>query len=331
MDFTKKNGALVPKQRLFAPMLASFGGGSARGFNPGGPDSGSGYYFGAEYSGWTGSDIIFNNATYDEYNGSGTTTYDSLDTFIDNANNRIYGGYNTVHYLSWTNGGSTYASNASFYSVNPSTDLSDLSGFATSGMGSEGRGVTVAYLSDASRTAVLVVGHSNSATGKGAYFYRMSDGAYLGKADFTNSSGTASNADDAGLCWDGEYLLRINRSDSAIYAYEMPSSSSISGSLSLIYQWTTPSAVQYGMVFCGYNSNGQRRVIYSDNAYTSGCREVLLDVPTAPNQYSLGHTVVGSTGKYDLGATNYSLALDYKNTRLIVGGYSNHKYRVFGT
>lgn len=36
MDYTKKNGVLVPKQRLFAPMLASFGGGSARGFNPGG-------------------------------------------------------------------------------------------------------------------------------------------------------------------------------------------------------------------------------------------------------------------------------------------------------
>lgn len=36
MDYTKKNGVLVPKQRLFAPMLATFGGGSARGFNPGG-------------------------------------------------------------------------------------------------------------------------------------------------------------------------------------------------------------------------------------------------------------------------------------------------------
>jgi hypothetical protein len=36
MDFTKKNSVLVPKQRLFAPMLSTFGGGSARGFNPGG-------------------------------------------------------------------------------------------------------------------------------------------------------------------------------------------------------------------------------------------------------------------------------------------------------
>lgn len=36
MDYTKKNGVLVPKQRLFAPMLSTFGGGSARGFNPGG-------------------------------------------------------------------------------------------------------------------------------------------------------------------------------------------------------------------------------------------------------------------------------------------------------
>lgn len=35
MDFTKKNGVLPEKQRLFAPMLSTFGGGSSRGFNPG--------------------------------------------------------------------------------------------------------------------------------------------------------------------------------------------------------------------------------------------------------------------------------------------------------
>lgn len=40
MDYTKKNGVLVPKQRLFAPMLSTFGGGSARGFNPGGGGGG---------------------------------------------------------------------------------------------------------------------------------------------------------------------------------------------------------------------------------------------------------------------------------------------------
>ena len=43
MDYTNKNGVLVPKQILFAPMLSTFGGGSARGFNPGGsadPDPG---------------------------------------------------------------------------------------------------------------------------------------------------------------------------------------------------------------------------------------------------------------------------------------------------
>lgn len=36
MDYTKKNGVLVPKQRLFAPMLSTFGGGSIRGFMSGG-------------------------------------------------------------------------------------------------------------------------------------------------------------------------------------------------------------------------------------------------------------------------------------------------------
>lgn len=44
MDFTKKNGVLVPKERLFAPMLSTFGGGSARGFNPGGGVSFPAFY-----------------------------------------------------------------------------------------------------------------------------------------------------------------------------------------------------------------------------------------------------------------------------------------------
>lgn len=35
-DYIKKNGVIRQKEILFAPMLATFGGGSARGFNPGG-------------------------------------------------------------------------------------------------------------------------------------------------------------------------------------------------------------------------------------------------------------------------------------------------------
>lgn len=53
MDYTKKNGVLVPKQRLFAPMLSTFGGGSARGFNPGGSaefDIAAGVYDSASFS-----------------------------------------------------------------------------------------------------------------------------------------------------------------------------------------------------------------------------------------------------------------------------------------
>lgn len=330
MDYTrKKSGLFAPKERLFAPMLSTFGGGSARGFNPGGVDI-EGNYFGSEYQNWDGTEIVFNASGYDEFSGADTTTWQSLDTFIDNSSNLIYTGYDEVCTLDWSNGSSTYTGNANFYSVD-GTDQTALSGAATSGISSNGRGLTVAYLSDSSRTAVLVVSHTSGNAGNGAYFYSLSDGSYLGNADFTNSSGTQNNSDDAGLCFDGQYLLRMNRSDSNIYAYEMPTSSSISGSLSLIYQWSTPSAIQYGMVFCGYDSSEKRRVIYADNASSSSCREVLLDAPTAPNQYSLGHTNVGSSGRYDLGETNYSLALDYKNSKLIVGGYNADKYRVFGT
>lgn len=43
MDYTrKKSGLFAPKERLFAPMLSTFGGGSARGFNPGASGDGFG-------------------------------------------------------------------------------------------------------------------------------------------------------------------------------------------------------------------------------------------------------------------------------------------------
>lgn len=75
MDYTKKNGVLVPKQRLFAPMLSTFGGGSARGFNPGGGSSFADYtlvvYSGASVS-TTRSD--FSSTTNTNYSFSGYAT-----------------------------------------------------------------------------------------------------------------------------------------------------------------------------------------------------------------------------------------------------------------
>lgn len=42
INYIKKNGVIRQKEILFAPMLATFGGGSARGFNPGGGGDGPG-------------------------------------------------------------------------------------------------------------------------------------------------------------------------------------------------------------------------------------------------------------------------------------------------
>ena len=331
MDFTKKNGVLVSKQRLFAPMLATFGGGSARGFNPGGGAE-DGNYFGSEYQNWTGADLIFDSSTSDTFTTG--PTYQSLDTFIDNAGGKIYGGYDAVSYNAWSNGSSTYSGNANFYSVDPSTDRTTLSGAGTSGIASSGRGCTVAYMRDASRTAVLVVGHTAATPGDGAYFYKIEStgfGSYLGNMDFTDSSGAENNSDDVNLVYDGQYLLRMNRNQSIVYGYEMPSS--ISGSLNLVYQWSAPAQAHYSMVFCGYNASGQRRIIASIAGGDSGGTEILLEAPTALNQYSLGYTQVGSAAKFDSynSTSNYSLALDYKNSNLIVGGYGNGTYRVYST
>lgn len=319
------------KKPLYAPMLASFGGGSSRGYGLGSSLGVVDYgYFGAEYSGWDGSEIIFSPSTASTYDGNANTVYDGLDTFIDHHNGRIWSGYNSVNYVPWSNAGNSYTGSAVFYSVDTAQEV-ELSGHAGSGIGSNGRGTTIAYLNDAQRTPVFVVGHSSSNVGQGAYFFRVSDGAYLGNADFTDQ-GVMNNADDAGLCWDGTYLLRMNRTDSAIWAYEMPSSTSISGSLNNIYKWSAPGSVQYGMAFAGFTSSGQRRVIYTNQQPSpSGATEVLLDAPSSPTGYTLGHALIGSGDRYTLGSgtTNYSLAIDYLNKNIIVGGYNNSKYVVY--
>ena len=33
---------------------------------------------------------------------------------------------------------------------------------------------------------------------------------------------------------------------------------------------------------------------------------------------------------YDLYNNNYSVAIDYKNRKLVIGGYSNNRYQVYG-
>lgn len=71
MEYTKKNGLLLPKQRLFAPMLSTFGGGSARGFGGGGAAGGGGNpyanYFGESgfsYNAYTSNVRTYRTLTY---------------------------------------------------------------------------------------------------------------------------------------------------------------------------------------------------------------------------------------------------------------------------
>ena len=74
MDLTKKNNVLVPKQRLFAPMLGTLGGGSIRGFQPLG--GGLKYYI-------------------NEFGTNGNNHF-ARDVTVDSNDNTIVGGYATA-------------------------------------------------------------------------------------------------------------------------------------------------------------------------------------------------------------------------------------------
>ena len=267
-------------------------------------------YYGPEYSGLNNnSPINIDSSSYDEWTGSGSTTHNALDFFIDHNASKFWGGYNTASSYSWSNGGNNYTGNANFYSVGTQTNLS---GHAGSGLGGGGRGITVGYLNDASRTAVICIGHTTDGS---IWFFKVSDGSYLGKA-LVNASMTSGQPDLVGLAWDGFRLMVTNRQEAKVFVFELPSTTSISGSLTLNTTFTSPHAAYYAMAWTGDS------IILSNYGAGFTASEFV--------QNGTSYTLVGSASKFSLGTTSYSIAIDYRNRKLVMGGYSNNKHRVWG-
>ena len=256
--------------------------------------------------------LNFSNASFDTFTSS-SYTHNSLDTFIDHNSSRLYGGYNTAHYYHWANAGFTYSGNANFYQVGTRTSML---GHSSSGVTSSGRGITIAYLGD--QTPVIVI---SKASGGRLEFFSYPQTGWLGRLIVSQSGGsnpTTSN-DMSGLAFDGTNLLMMNRSQAYMWAYSLPANVSgiNGGTIYAVKRWFMPYDVQYGLAWTGDG------VIVSKGNDASACGYVQI----TDNGFN------GTSNEvrvFDMPSNNYSLAVDYKNRKLVVGGYSNNRYQVYG-
>ena len=118
--------------------------------------------------------------------------------------------------------------------------------------------------------------------------------------------------------------LVATRANNYVYGYDIPSDTAAivvqqqnNTTVSVTRRWSTSHDCQYGMVWSGDG------VYMSAGNSTQTCSYFRFS-GTGTSGTS---TLVRS---YSLGTTNYSLAIDYKNRKLIMGGYGNNRYRVWG-
>ena len=297
------------------------GGGAASLFRhnvvPTGPDIMYDYFFS---SGATGINCNANNAqTFSGSAGQIGGTHNGLDSHLDHSQQKIWSGYSTASSYGWSNGGGNYTGNANFYAI--SSGQSDIAGATTSGLSGNGRGFTIAVLPD--NTPVIIISNTSD---RHFYFFNYPSGTWIGRQSTNTGSNQPTGNDWSGLAWDGgNHLLVANRSDNYVWAYSLPSSTSTistSSPISTVAKWSVAHACQYGMVYGGGN-----RLYLTDRTATSYVTQFLLS-GTASQVGQGGSSNAVTT--YDLSSTNYSLMMDYKNRKLIIGGYSNSQYLVVG-
>jgi hypothetical protein len=342
---------IIPKkpQILYAPMLGSLGGGSARGFGRGvggGAGIGPGY-FGSQYSGFSNVSPILALTSSTGTEATGVTAannrWDSLDTFFDFSGNKIWGAYNTVSYYSnfpYNNNNGTWSGSDTYYTIAANT-RGDISGQNASGIAAGGRGLTIAYLSDASRTPVVVVGgngdsHDSGHAAGGLFFFNYSTGAFLGRLIFEHSTGFSNRniSDLSGLAWDGEKLLVVARGSvntptygatgSMLYRFTLPASiTNSNASISIDQEVPLPHPLNYGLSWYGSGV-----YMASDLGGYSGVSQIELNFSDGTS------TLIGTAGKFNTTAVPpeqiFSATVDYRNRRLVLGGYNLTEIRSFG-
>tara|TARA_B100000212_G_scaffold292296_1_gene234259 strand:- start:494 stop:1396 length:903 start_codon:yes stop_codon:yes gene_type:complete len=280
------------------------------------------------YSGFftTGaSPISIVNTSVDFFQGYSGNTHNGKGVFYDHSEGKIFASWNTVSSYAWSNGGSTYSGNANLYQ--PSGSQTNLAGHSSSGIGSTGSDITVAYLGDNTPVFVAV-----SASNARFYYFNYPSGTYIGYQDFT--TGTTNNpnsVDTRGVCYSGTHILTFNASDFAIFGYDLPANTASisSNTISTTRKWSSGNnAVNgYGLVWIG---NGVIQG-YSNSYYPIshfGATEMVLSGSGYTGTHSQNAWYyITSSGS---GVANYSIGMDYKNRKLILGGYDNDRHAVYG-
>jgi hypothetical protein len=340
---------IIPKkpQILYAPMLGSLGGGSVRGFGRGVGGAGIGPgYFGSQYTGFSNDSPILALTSSTGTEATGVTAannrWDSLDTFFDFSGSKILGAYNTVSYYSnfpYNNNNGFWSGSDTYYTIAANT-RGDISGYSASNIAAGGRGITIAYLSDASRTPVVVVGgsgnsHDSGNSAGGLFFFNYSTGSFLGRLMFEHSTGFSNReiSDLSGLAWDGEKLLVVGRGavntptygagGSMLYRFTLPASiTNSNASISIDQEVPLPHQLNYGLSWYG-----EGIYMSADTPY-KGVSQIELNFSSSTS------TLIGTAGKFKTTAVpdeaTFSATVDYRNRRLVLGGYNLTEIRSFG-
>ena len=277
--------------------------------------------------------IDISNSSYHQVTSyaSGYRNHEGLSSFYDHDQGKVFSGgnqqgysgtgYNNLLSMPWPQAGNTYVGYPEFYQVQNSTTL--LSSAVTTGTG---RGLTVGYLQD--DTAVFV--RTMSSGVNRLHFHYYPSGTYIGYLTMFEAASYGSNdpkniGAQQDICFDGTRILFIDENNSGyVFGYDMPANAAAINSSSTIYtsrRWTSSYSghMIYGMVWTGdgiiYNHYGNGSAKYDRLSGTG---------------YSGTHTYVRNYEHYNNRTDNFGVAMDYKNRRLILGGWSASEMRLYG-
>ena len=279
-----------------------------------------------EYAGFFSTNanpINISNSSYDQ----GGTPFSALDYVFDNFRSKIYTGYQYVGSYGWSNAGSTYNNNASFY--NATSSFSYFNGYSNV---QYGRGATIAYLQDG--TSVFV---TNTLQAAKIHFWDIANNNYLGYLNLTQGTNALpSTVSMRGIAYSGTHLLvndasgassnNSNYGSQKLYGYDLPANIAAinnSTSLSPSLIWSVPTGVgSYGLAWGGGNR------IYTTYVGSSG--------GTSTTMYQLQLTDNGLNGTssqvstYTAPANIYGCGIDYYNRKLVISGFNMSQTRVYG-
>ena len=277
--------------------------------------------------------IDISNSSYHQVTtfASGYSGHGGLSPFYDHDQGKVFSGAssNTSNYgdlvsFVWPEAGNTYIGYPEFYQVQttPTVMSTAMQTYGTA------RGFTVAYLQD--DTAVFV--RTTTSGVNRLHFHYYPSGTYIGYLTMFEASSYGSNdpknfGNQTDICFDGTHILLLDSNNSGyVFGYDMPANaaainSSNTTKITTSRRWTSSFGghMIFGMVWTGdgiiYNHYGNGSAKYDRLSGTG---------------YSGTHTYVRNYEHYNNRTDNFGVTMDYKNRRLILGGWSNTEMRLYG-